>query len=134
MCRAVVSTKRMMNLFKAVAIQQNWISRITALVGVYVCKDDGLPPYMCEKCKNLMLKFEKSLQELEEFKGLVKCSISALERTRGPRKRTKTTGDDIGASPNTIKERPNAKIARRLDYTCESELLCSTVLMSFCLS
>ena len=122
LCSDVMEAKRATNLFSAVGMQNNWVSRITALLDVVVSRDDGLSLYICIKCKLRIVSLEKSLADLEAFKHLVRCSGCVLERVRGPLKRTKVTSSDVGVSPDILKERPCSKLSRkRLSFESKSK-------------
>lgn len=94
-------------------IQQRLASRIEALLSVEVRSDDGLPGYICIKCKARTVTLEKAAADLREFKQLASCSKSALERVRGPLKRTKCTSSDIGVSPDTARENTQVQIIKK---------------------
>ena len=72
----LVEAKRATNLFSAVGMQNNWVSRITALLDVIVPKDNGLYLYICIKCKLRIVSVEKSLADLEAFKQLARFDPS----------------------------------------------------------
>ena len=117
LCRELVPSKRALSWFSPTGIQQRLASRIEALLSVKVRSDDGLPGYICIKCKSRTVTLEKAAADLREFKQLASCSRSALERVRGPLKRTKCTSNDIGVSPDTARERPKCKLSRkRLEF------------------
>ena len=109
------------SFFSTTGIQQRWASRVEDLLGVPVSNNDGLPVYMCYKCKYRLVSLEKAAADLREFKQLASCSRSALERVRGPLKRTKSTSSATGVSPDTARERPKSKLFRkRLDCVSTS--------------
>ena len=65
--------------------------------------------------------FGKAVADLGSFRELAKHSREALSAI-GPLKRTRVTGSDVGVSPDTAKERPSSKLARkRLTFTCKYE-------------
>ena len=120
LCRSVVSVRKALNLFKPKGMEQRWAVRIIALLEVPVDVDDGISPYICEKCKTHIAALERAVDDLESFKELARCSKSALDRTRATLKRTKETSSDVGVSPDTIRDRPSAKLQRkRLIFTCK---------------
>ena len=55
-----------------------------------------------------ILALERAASDLIAFKALAKASYA-----RGPLKRTKETSGDVGVSPNTLRERPPTKLARK---------------------
>ena len=86
---------------------------IDSLLSVPVNKGDGLPGYVCQKCKLRVVSLEKAAADLREFKQLASCYKSALERVRCPLKRTTCTSIDIGVSPDTARERPRSNYQER---------------------
>ena len=66
--------------------------------------DNGLSGYIREKCKLRIVSHEKAAADLREFKETARCSVSALERVRGPLKRPKSTSSQLGVSPDTARE------------------------------
>ena len=116
LCRALVPSKRAVSL---IGVQQQWIE---SLLDVPVSIDDGLSGYICDKCKLRIVSNEKAAADLKAFKETARCSISALAKIKGPLKRPKCTSSQFGISPDTSRDRPRSKIARRrLDF--ESELV-----------
>ena len=76
---------------------------------------DGISPYMCNMCQTRLVTLEKAVLDIKSFRNLAKHSSEALS---GPFKRTKVTNSDIGVSPDTARERPSSKRARkRLNFT-----------------
>ena len=121
LCRAVVPPKRTVHLFNANAVKNKWASRISDLLGVPLADTDRISPYMCDMCKTRLVSLEKAVTDLGSFRELVKHSREALSAI-GPLKRTRVTGSDVGVSPDTAKERPSSKLARkRLTFTCKYE-------------
>lgn len=119
LCRAVTQPKRAVHLFNANAVKNKWVSRISDLLGVHLVDTDRISPYMCDMCRTRLLSLEKALADLESFKQLAKRSTVALS-TIGPLKRTRVTGSDVGVSPDTARDRPSSKMARkRLMFTCK---------------
>ena len=117
LCRALVASNRTVSLFSTIGLQQQWSLRIHNLLSVTVVSNDGLPSYICQKCKLRIVTLEKAAADLKEFKELASCSKSALERVRCPLKRPKCTSSEFGVSPDTARERPRSKISRkRLDF------------------
>ena len=68
------------NLFSAVGMQNNWVSRITSLLDVIVSRDHGLSLYICIKCKLRIVSLEKSPEDIEAFKQLVPNFSRAYSR------------------------------------------------------
>ena len=97
------------------------------LLDVPVDANDGLSPIVCEKCKRLVERLEKSADELVELRKKARYSYT-LCCTRPPLKRTETS-DMFGASPDTQKARPPSKklAAKRLDF---GQGLCDKVSIS----
>ena len=112
LCRENVSVKKMTSLFTRISLERKWGSRITALLGISVSKDDQLPPHVCPKCISRIVTLERALVDLEDFKRSV----------NRPFKRTKETTGEVGVSPNTLRVRPHSKIARRLNFTSKYTL------------
>ena len=77
LCSDLVETKRATNLFSAVRMQNNWVSRITSLLDVIISRDHGLS---CVKCKLGIMSLEKSLVDIEAFKQLVSSFFRAYNR------------------------------------------------------
>ena len=119
LCRAVVAANRAVQLFSNAGLAKQWPSRITALLGIPVEKDDGISPLICDACKTRVHSLEKAAADLTAFKEMARCSSGVLG-PRGPLKRTKATSGDVGVSPDTIKERPRSKLSRtRLNFDSE---------------
>ena len=78
LCRAVVATKRAVQLFSHAGLAKQWPSRITALLGILVEKDDGISPLICDVCRNRILSLEKAAADLAAFKEMARCSSSVL--------------------------------------------------------
>ncbi len=122
LCRAVVAGNRSVYLFSSASLKQRWGSRISELLFVTVAVDDGISQYMCEMCKNRLVHLEKAVIDLELFRELVICSASSLGQVKSL-KRTKTTSGEVGVSPDTARQRPSSKLARkRLTFACKSVL------------
>ena len=116
-CRELVASKRAVSLFTATGLQHQWASRIQTLLSIPVSSTDGLPGYICDKCKVRVVALEKAAVDLREFKQLASCSISTLQRVKCPVKRSKCTSSDSGVSPDTARERPRSKLSRKkLDF------------------
>lgn len=68
---------------------------------------DPLPKYICPRCVKRIKDNENAVAELAAFK---RSARSAMEHGR---KRTKETTSEVGVSPDTFRERPRAKVARK---------------------
>lgn len=110
LCGTVVDSKRAVALFKGPGVRQNLPSRISKLIDIpEPAPDDLLPPTICEKCKGLISSLEKALVDLNRLKDI---AARSLLKTRGM-KRTKETSGEVGVSPDTIRQRPRSKQARK---------------------
>ena len=118
LCRAVVAPNRSIYLFSASAVKNKWASRIGQLLEIPV--DKAITPYMCEMCKGRLINLEKAVADLAAFKDLAKHSREALVKVKGLLKRTRVTSGDVGVSPDTARQRPSSKVARRRLFTCKS--------------
>ena len=128
LCRSLVLHVKAISLFTPTGLLKQWPRRIETLLKVSVSVDDGLPTYICVKCKTRIEHLERADKDLEEFKELARCSKSALERVRCPVKRVKSTSGETGISPDTVRERPKSKLSRkRLQFESKKETdLCLT--------
>lgn len=124
LCRDTVSDKRMTHLFTRKSQERGWASRITALLDIPVSIDDKFPPHVCSKCIARIVTLEKASMELAAFKRSVQ---SAMEHTHLSLKRTKETSGEVGVSPDTLRERPRTKAARRLHFTSKSSSFHHTI-------
>ncbi len=116
LCRRLVPSKNAINIFSPSGIQQQWSSRISNMLDTPISQGDGLSPCVCEVCKRRLVSLEKSVVDLKDFRELVRNSRSALERLRGPLKRSKETSGSV-VSPDTSRARPRSK--RRLQFNCK---------------
>lgn len=120
LCCSLVTSNRAVSIFSATGIQQQWARRIEALLSVTVTTSDGLPGYICRKCKLRIESLEKAHADLKAFKEMANASVAALKRAGCPVKRTKCTSSEHGVSPDTARERPRSKLPRkRLDFNSE---------------
>ena len=123
LCRAVVAGNRAVYLFSSASLKQRWGSRISTLLFVTVSVDDGISQYMCDMCKNRIVNLEKAVLDLESFRELATCSVSCLGQVKSL-KRTKATSSEVGVTPDTERQRPSSKLARkRLTFACKSVLI-----------
>ena len=113
LCWGNASSKKVANLFSRKSLDQGWASRITALLDVPVSREDSLPPYVCSKCLTRLQALERAAIDLAAFKRSAKSCIEQSHRTL---KRTKETSGEVGVSPNTRRNRPHSKVARRLQF------------------
>ena len=70
--------------------------------------------YICNKCTARIVTLEKAFIDLSDFK---KSARACMEQGHHSLKRTKATTGEVGMSPNTFRERPRSKVARRLRFT-----------------
>jgi hypothetical protein len=112
----LVTPNRAVHLFTSTATERRWTHRISDLLEISVQKDDKLSPYICNSCKLKIVHFEKALTDLAAFKNM---ALSSSDRATGPQKRTQNTSGGVGVSPNTCKERPPSKCARKRLAFCE---------------
>ena len=109
LCRVVVPTNRSISLFSHRGVQQRLPTRIASLLDVTIARDDGLPQYICEKCKRRLESLEKAAEDLEAFREQAKaCQRTLSIPAVGPLKRTKESSGAF-TSPDTAKARSPAK-------------------------
>ena len=130
LCKSSVAVNRAVSLFSPGSILHKLPTRIEILLEVSVHEKDGLPPYICERCKRQLERLERAAQDLDTFRKLASESYSVLlsrasgeENTvrlpgRGGLKRTKESSGTLGVSPDTVKARPPLKrhLAKRLNF------------------
>ena len=101
-------------------IKQQLAGRISKLLGVpQPAPDDQSPSFICESFQSKISFLEKAATELSRFKTLARCSLvqhgsigeSPLESRN--LKRTKETSREFGVSPDTARQRPQSKQARK---------------------
>ena len=95
-------------------MEKGWGRRINTLLDISVSQDDELPAYICNKCTARIVTLEKAFIDLSDFK---KSARACMEQGHHSLKRTKATTGEVGMSPNTLRERPRSKVARRLRFT-----------------
>ena len=117
LCKQTSDAPTTVNIFTTRSQSKNWPSRISSLLNVVVENRGTLPPHVCKMCIRRVESLERSLVDLENFKVLAQTSLRDLS-TRGPVKRTRVTGGDIGVSPTTARARPSAKLSRRQLFQC----------------
>ena len=110
----IVSTKRIINIFTRKSMEKGWGRRINTLLDISVSQDDELPAYICNKCIARIVTLEKAFIDRCDFK---KSARACMEQGHHSLKRTKATTGEVGVSPNTFRERPRSKVARRLRFT-----------------
>ena len=102
------------------ALKNKWISRIEQLLGVSVDPEAEISGYMCQMCKQRIVRLEDALTDLSAFTKMVEESEQALMRVGGSVKRTKQTSGDVGVSPCTARMRPSSKRSRKqLLFSCK---------------
>ena len=114
LCWENVQDKKMTNLFTNKSMQRGWASRITALLDIPLSQNDHLPQHVYSRCMTRFVSLEKSSIDLSAFK---RAAMSGFEHAQMSLKRTKETASQMGASPDTIRERPRSKVARRLPFS-----------------
>ena len=119
-CKKNISSKKAVSLFSSRGIKQQLAGRIGKLLGVpQPAPDDQFPSFICESCQSKISFLEKAATELSRFKTLARCSLvqhgsigeSPLESRN--LKRTKETSGEFGVSPDTARQRPRSKQARK---------------------
>ncbi len=121
LCRlcAVEVGKRSTSLFSPPGLQQKWASRIQDLLLVGADCNDGLPGYICDKCKRRFVGLERAAEDLVHFREQARKSHKRLAHCRGALKRTKDTSRSF-ASPDTVQARlPSNRTTtagKRLDF------------------
>ena len=71
---------------------------------VQVDETDLLPSSVCKMCIRRLESMEKAVADLQAFRELAQRSMST-QQSNGPLKRTRVTSSDVGASPDTARER-----------------------------
>ena len=113
-----VPRHRTVSLFGPKAVKESLSTRIIDLLDVPVGVNDGLPKYICEKCRRKLERLEKAAEELVEFRREVSRVYVQFKLKRREMKRTKETSSAVGVSPDTARSRPPAKrlSPRQLDF------------------
>ena len=114
LCQSAIPSNCSVFLFSRGSVQQKLSSRFSDLLDVTVESSDGLPHYVCCKCKQCLEIIENAAQDLVDFRSLARGSYSAL-LARGILKRVKDRSGDVGVSPDIAKARPPAKTQTMLD-------------------
>lgn len=114
LCSGNAGDKNMTNLFTRKSLERGWALRISTLLDIPLKQDDHLSSHVCSKCMTRVVSLEKATADLAAFKRLAR---SAMQDSHNSLKRTKETTGDVGVSPNTLRQRPRAKLARRLPFT-----------------
>ena len=121
LCWENVQDKKMTNLFTNKSMQRGWASRITALLDIPLSLNDHLPQHVCSRCMTRFVSLEKSSIDLAAFK---RAAMSGIEHAQMSLiKATKETASQMGASPDTIREHPRSKVARRLPFQVNKSTL-----------
>ncbi len=127
LCQASEPVKHSVPLFSPAGLQQQWVSRIKDHLDVTMICNDGLPGYMCRKCKRRFVALEKAAEDLVDFREQATKCQESLVLCRGALKRTKETSGTL-VSPDIAKARPSSKRTstsipgRRLEFGIEREL------------
>ena len=109
LCSATIDSKRALSLFSTTGQRQKLASRISKLLDIpEPIPSDTLPSIICWKCNQRISTLEKALAELDRMKALARSSLEG----RGM-KRVKETSGAIGVSPDTLRQRPPAKLSRK---------------------
>lgn len=123
LCREVVSCRNTIHLFSAKGLSNKWASRISSLLEVSVDEDERISPQVCSMCTRRVVSLEKAAVDLQSFRELAQCSLTALQsagQSAGPLKRTRVTSGEVGVSPDTARARPSSKLSRRqLSFQCK---------------
>ena len=119
LCKKAMSSKRAVSLYSSRGISQQLAGRISKLLGVpKPVPDDQLPSCICQGCQSKISFLEKAVTELSRFKTLARSSLVQGSISESPLesralKRTKETGGEFGVSPDTARQRPPSKQARK---------------------
>ena len=113
------SNKDWTSLFSSGAMKQDWVSRIKDLLELNITSDDGLPHYMCGKCRRRFEHLERAQADLREFQRQAKESCRVLARR--VLKRAKDSSSSV-VSPDTERSRPPPKRLSRTRIDFDSPL------------
>ena len=118
LCNSSSPRDCILSLFSQTAMKQRLPGRITDLLDVPVSPKDGLPGYICRKCKRKLERLEKAAEELNTFRSEARATYSSFAKKRSDLKRTKETSSSTGLSPDIVKNRPPSKrlTRRQLDF------------------
>ena len=108
LCQSASAANSMVAIFSPKAIETRLAQRMTLLLDVCVCSNDGLPGCICGKCSRRIEALERSVENLKRFKILAKETYTSLS-SRTPTKRTKNTSTALNVSPDIERARPSPK-------------------------
>ena len=120
LCSTAVAANRRVGIFSPSGLQHGWASRIRKLLGIVISCNDGLPGFMCEKCRQRIESLETAMKDLKEFQAQAQQSSETLTASQRSQKRVKDTSGEF-VSPATQRARPPCKrpdihAGRRLDF------------------
>lgn len=124
LCQTASAANSVVAIFSLKARETRMAHRISQLLDISVCSNDGLPGCICMKCSRRIETLERSAENLKKFKILAQDSYTTLS-SRGPNKRTKDTSTELNVSPDIERARPLPKrplSQRQLNF--EGKLLC----------
>ena len=108
-------TKQSIFSVELAGMRNKWSSRISAMLDITIEDDEGVSPYVCHNCTRRLSLLEKAIEDRKAFRELAISSFNAQMK-----KRTRVTSADIGVSPDTVRQRPSAKLSRkRLVFECK---------------
>ena len=118
LCSSVIAKKKVVNLFSSAGTTKKLAARISTLLQVEEPRpDDSYSKNICEKCKGKVESLEKAVEQLHSFREMAKNALM----NKGL-KRTKETSGQVAVSPDTVRQRPPSKLARKkLNFGPESE-------------
>ena len=103
-----VPAKKVVALFSSRGVALKLAPRIGKLLEIpEPTPGDGHSSIICQKCNDSLPSLEKAVREIARLKDLAKSSLH-----QGV-KRTRETGGNIGISPDTVRQRPRPKQARK---------------------
>ena len=78
LCQSASAANSMVAIFSPKAIETRLAQRMTLLLDVCVCSNDGLPGCICGKCSRRIEALERSVENLKRFKILAKETYTSL--------------------------------------------------------
>ena len=122
LCRITVDKKRSVALFSGSGLREKLAVRISQLLDIpEPTPADSFPSIICRKCNVQIPALEKAMADLDRLKTLARSSLEG----RGM-KRAKETSGGVEVSPDTIRQRPRSKHARKkLTFECKHTPLLS---------
>ena len=124
LCQVPIPRHRTVSLFGPKLEKERLSTRISDLLDVPVGVNDGLPEYICEKCKRKLDRLVKAAEELEEFKRQASRIYTEFGLKRKDLKRTKETSSAVGVSPDTAMRRPPSKKRSRRHLNFDDQGKC----------